>query len=318
MTNYDPYNPTLHGRYIYGRGGSDSRGNLACQVFAVKALLNLGLRFKGDLILAYTVDEERQEHDGVKFLLEKKGFKADYALVAEPTTWRKNGEKGTAIAVAHGGTAVLELETKGKRMHIQMPNDGINAILKMADLLSELKKTKFTYQQPKVPGSTPPMISVVSIESTKPEERQFVPDFCMAVVLVVGLVPGMTKESVLMDVQRVIDKLKANDKDFVAEVRLSRVWSGFMPPTVEPEENALHLNALMQSYEDITGKKPVLLRKNSFTDAVEFSLHGVPALTFGPGDEAFPIINDFVDLDQAMIATKAYALAIARILGIRD
>ena len=162
------------------------------------------------------------------------------------------------------------------------------------------------------------MISVASIESTKAEDRQFVPDICTAQVLVVGLVPGMTKESVLSDVQRVIDKLKANDKDFVAEVSLSRVWSGFMPPTVEPEENALHLNALMQSYEEITGKKPVLLRKNSFTDAVEFSLHGVPALTFGPGDEAFPIINDFVDLDQAMIATKAYALAIARILGVRD
>jgi len=308
----------MHGRFVYGRGASDTRGNLACQLFAVKALLNLGLKFKGDLICAYTVDEERQEHDGAKFLVEKKGLTADYALVSEPTTWRKNGEKGTAIAVAHGGTCILELKTKGKRIHIQKADAGINAIVKMADLLSELGKTKFTYQQPKVPGSAPPMISVASIESTKAEDRQFVPDICTAQVLVVGLVPGMTKESVLSDVQRVIDKLKANDKDFVAEVRLSRVWSGFMPPTVEPEENALHLNALMQSYEEITGKKPVLLRKNSFTDAVEFSLHGIPALTFGPGDEAFPIINDFVDLDQAMIATKAYALAIARILGVRD
>jgi acetylornithine deacetylase len=318
MTNYDPYNPTVHGRYLYGRGGSDSRGNLACQVFAVKALLQLGLKFKGDLILAYTVDEERQEHDGAKFLLEKKALKADYALVAEPTTWRKNGEKGTAIAVAHAGTCILELETKGKSMHIQMPNDGINAIVKMANLLTELEKTQFTYQQPKVPASTPPMISVMSIESTKPAERQFVPDFCAARVLVVGVVPGMTKESILSDVRKVIDKLKTKDKDFVADVKLSQIWDGFIPPTIEPEENALHLNALMQSYEEVTGKKPVLLRKNSFTDAVEFSLHGVPALTFGPGDEAFPIINDFIDLDQAMIATKAYALAIAKILDVRD
>lgn len=126
----------------------------------------------------------------------------------------------------------------------------------------------------------------------------------------------MTKESVLLDVQGVIDKLKANDKDFVAEVRLSRIWGGFMPPTVEPEENALHLNALMQSYEEITGKKPVLFRKNSYTDAVQFSLHGIPALTFGPGDDAWQPINEYIDVDQAMITTKAYcARSIEQRLG---
>ncbi len=318
MTNNDPYNPTVHDRYLYGRGASDTRGNLACQLFAVKALSSLGLKFKGDLICAYTVDEERGTNNGARFLLEKKGLKADYALVSEPTTWRKNGEKGTGIAVAHGGTCILELDTKGKKMHVQKPDAGVNAIVKMANLLSELDKTKFTYQKPKLPGLVPPMISVVSIESTKPEERQFVPDTCTALVLVVGLVPGMTKESVLADVQKVIDKLKANDKDFVAEVRLSPIWSGFMPATVEPEENALHLNALIQSYEEVTGKEPLLFRKNSYTDAVNFSLHGIPALTFGPGDDAWSPMNEFVDLDQAMIATKAYALAIARILGVQD
>ncbi len=318
MTNNDPYNPTVHGRFLYGKGASDSRGNLACQVFAVKALMNLGLKFKGDLILAYTVDEERGVNNGAGFLLGKKGLTADYALVSEPTTWRKNGEKGTAIAVAHGGTCILELETKGKKMHLQRPDAGVNAILKMAHLLSELEKTKFTYQPSKAPGLTPPMISVAAIESTRPEDRQFVPDFCTVQMAVVGLVPGMTKESVLSDVQRVIDGLKANDKDFVAEVRLSRVWDGFMPPTVEVEENALHLNALMQSSEEITGKMPVLVRKNSYTDSVRFSLHGIPALTFGPGDDAWQPVNEYVDVDQAMITTKAYALAIVRILGVQD
>ena len=317
MTNYDPYNPTLHGRFLYGRGASDTRGNLACQLFAVRILMKLGLKFKGDLILAYTVDEERGVNNGAKFLLEKKGLKADYALVAEPTTWRRNGEKGTAVAVAHGGTCILEIETKGKKMHLQRPDEGVNAILKMAHLLSELEKTTFTYKPSKAPGLTVPMISVNWIQSVKPEDRQFVPDICTVGMAVVGLVPGMTKESVLADVQRVIDKLKANDKDFDAEVRLSKMWDGFMPPTVEPEYDALHLSALIQSYEEITGKKPVLVRKNSYTDAVQFSLHGIPALTFGPGDDAWSPMNEFIDMDQAMIATKTYALTIARILGVQ-
>jgi len=318
MTNHDPYHPTMHGRFLYGRGASDTRGNLACQLFAVKTLMKLGLKFKGDLILAYTVDEERGVNNGAKFLLEKKGLKADYALVAEPTTWRKNGEKGTAIAVAHGGTSIIEIETKGKKMHLQRPDAGINAILKMAHLLSELEKTKFTYKPSKAPGWTPPMISVNWIESIKAEDRQFVPDICTVGLCVAGLVPGMTKESVLSDVQRVIDRLKAEDKDFDAEVRPSKIMGGFMPPTVEPEDNALHLDVLMKSYEEVTGKKPMLVRKNSYTDAVQFSLHGIPALTFGPGDDAWLPVNEFIDLDQAMIATRVYALAIARILGVED
>jgi len=317
MTNHDPYNPTLHGRFLYGRGAADTRGNLACQLFAVRTLMKLGLKFKGDLILAYTVDEERGVNNGAKFLLEKKGLKADYALVAEPTTWRRNGEKGTAVAVAHGGTCILEIETKGKKMHLQRPDEGVNAILKMAHLLSELEKTKFTYKPSKAPGLTLPTITVNWIESIKPEDRQFVPDVCTVGMAVVGLVPGMTKESVLADVQRVINKLKAKDKDFDAEVRLSKMWDGFMPPTVEPEYNALHLNALIQSYEEITGKRPMLVRKNSYTDAVQFSLHGIPALTFGPGDDAWSPINEFIDMDQAMIATKTYALTISRILGVQ-
>jgi len=320
MTNHDPYNPTMHGRFLYGRGAADTRGNLACQLYAVKILMKLGLKFKGDLILAYTVDEERGVNNGARFLLEKKGLKADYALVAEPTTWRRNGEKGTAIAIAHGGTCILELETKGKSMHLQIPDAGINAIVKMASLLSELDKTKFTYNPSasKVPGSTLPKISVSSIESTKAEERQFVPNFCKVQLAVVGLVPGMTKESVLSDVQNVINKLKAKDKDFDAEVKLSKIWNGFMPPTIESDENSLHLNALMQSYEEVTGKKPVLFRKNSYTDAVAFSLQGIPSLTFGAGDDAWSPINEFIDMDQAMIVTKTYALAIARILGVQD
>jgi len=317
MTNHDPYNPTLHGRFLYGRGASDTRGNLACQLFAVKILMKLGLKFKGDLILAYTVDEERGVNNGAKFLLEKKGLKADYALVSEPTTWRKSGEKGTAIAVAHGGTCILEIETKGKKMHLQRPDEGVNAILKMAHLLSELEKTEFTYKPSKAPGLTPPMISVNWIESVKAEDRQFVPDICTVGMSVVALVPGMTKESVLSDVQRVIDRLKSKDKDFDAEVRFSKIWGGFIPPTVEPEDNALHLNALIQSYKEITDKDPMLVRKNSYTDAVQFSLHGIPALTFGPGDDAWSPMNEFIDMDQAMIATKTYALTIARILGVQ-
>ena len=46
MTNFNPYNPTVHERRIYGRGTSDTRGNMACQLIAIKALRSAGVELK--------------------------------------------------------------------------------------------------------------------------------------------------------------------------------------------------------------------------------------------------------------------------------
>jgi len=55
----DPFKATRHGDWIYGRGTSDTRANLAASLLAVKAVLDSGVRLKGDLICCYTVDEEK-------------------------------------------------------------------------------------------------------------------------------------------------------------------------------------------------------------------------------------------------------------------
>jgi acetylornithine deacetylase/succinyl-diaminopimelate desuccinylase-like protein len=130
----------------------------------------------------------------------------------------------------------------------------------------------------------------------------------------------MTKESILSDVRAVIDKLKTKDRNFVAEVRLAPEGPApgvmnFIPGIVEVEENALHLSAPDAGVRE---KSLNCFGKNAYTDAVAFSLHGIPALTFGPAEEDWPPINEFIDLHQAMIVTKAYALAVARILGIQE
>ena len=45
----DPFNATRHGDWLYARGTSDTRGNLAASVLAVQALLEEGVKFNGDL-----------------------------------------------------------------------------------------------------------------------------------------------------------------------------------------------------------------------------------------------------------------------------
>ncbi len=315
-TNFDPYNPTVIGRLLYARGTSDTRANMACQLIALRTLLKLGVKFKGDLICAYTVDEERDGFSGSRFLLEEKGLKADYEITAEPTSWTRGDKKGIGIAIAHSGHCIIEVETKGTKSHIWRPDVGVNAISKMAKLIQALDNLEFTHQSPKIYGSTKPRVTIVKVQGGKKGETQFTPDRCRARVLVIGIVPGMTKEGILDDIKNVISRLKKEDENFNADVEIMKGYT-FIPGTQEIPESSLHVQALMEAYQEVSGDKPELYRKHAFCDTIQFCLHDIPAVTFGPGEDGWPPVNEFVDLDKVILATKVYGLTIPKILGIQ-
>lgn len=319
MTGFNPYNPTVVGRRLYGRGTSDTRGNMVCLLIALRNLLKMGMKFKGDLICAFTVDEEKNGFAGSRFLLEEKGITADYSITAEPTSWTSVKDKGIWIAVAHSGHCLMEIEVKTTQSHIWRPDVGINAISKMGKIVAALEKMNFTHKAPKIYGPTKPMVCPVRVEGGRKGEAQFSCHRCKLRIAIIGLVPGMTRESVLADIQKVISKVRRQDKDeYEVDAQIMKGSLTFVPATKEVPANAPHVQALSEAYEEVTGTKPELVRKHAFCDTIQFSLHGIPALTFGPGEDGWPPTNEFVDIDKVMIATKTFVLAIPKILGIAE
>lgn len=57
----DPFSGKVADGRIYGRGSCDMKGPDVCQLMAVKALRQAGVRLKGDMILASTVGEENMD-----------------------------------------------------------------------------------------------------------------------------------------------------------------------------------------------------------------------------------------------------------------
>lgn len=315
MTGGDPYCPTRRGDRLYAHGTSDTRGNLACTLLAAKAIRDAGVALKGTLQCVYTVDEEKNGPNGSIYLLDEYGLKGDFEITCEPTGWANpDGSWGMGIAVANGGHFLVEIETRGQKTHLWRPDTGINAANKMARLLSAFETMRFNHEPPPRHGGTPPMVTLVRVAAGVPGEMQFTPDRCTAVLAVVGIVPGMTEETVMADINEVLACEQAKDPALEASAR-PFPNALFVHGTREQDPLAHPTAALRQAYRAILGEEPQIYRKNAFNDTIRFSERGIPAVTFGPGEDGWPPINEYIDIPKSIAATKILALAILDILG---
>ncbi|MFD1331808.1 M20 family metallopeptidase [Methylopila musalis] len=314
-TGGHPFRPTRRGDRLYARGTSDTRGNLAATLLAVRAIREAGVRLKGELKLVYTVDEERNGPDGSIFLLDEKGLSADHVIVCEPTGWTEpDGRWGMGVAVANGGHALVEVTVRGVKTHLWRPDTGVNAGSKLARLIPRVEATAFAHEPALRAGGTPPLAAVLRVGAGEPRELQFTPDRARAVFGVVGLVPGHTAKSVLADIEATLDAARSEDPDLIVEARLAP-GSLFVSATLEQDEAAQPTAALSQAYERVLGAPPRLYRKNAFNDTIRFSERGLPAITFGPGEDGWPPVNEYIHIDKAVAATRVLALTILDLLG---
>ncbi len=315
MTGGHPFRPTRHGDKLYARGTSDTRGNLACTLLAVNAIRKAGIDLRGTLKCVYTADEEKNGPDGSIFLLDECGLDADYTIVCEPTGWtRPDGQWGMGIAVANGGNFLVEIETGGIKTHLWRPDTGVNAVAKMARLLTAFETMTFTHTPARLAGGTPPMVALIRVQGGIKREMQFTPDRARAVLAIVGILPGMTEDSVMADIQAVIDRHMRDDPTLQATAR-RYPGAMFVNGTREQDESAHPTLALSRAYSRMLGEPPAIYRKNAFNDTIRFSERGHAAITFGPGEDGWPPVNEYIHIDKAVAATKILALTVLELLG---
>ena len=116
--------------YLYGRGACDAKGIVAAQIFAVEKL-----RAEGEtrLGLLFVVGEERNSAGAIAANKTPPG--SLYFIDGEPTENR--------LAVGSKGSLRVEVVARGKTAHSAYPHMGESAILKLLDLLQEIRGMKF-------------------------------------------------------------------------------------------------------------------------------------------------------------------------------
>ncbi len=131
----DPFDPTIVGGRLYGRGACDMKGGLAAAIVAAETLVDIWPGHPGAIEISGTVDEESGGFAGVAWLAERGYFsrpRVDHVIIPEPLN--KN-----CVCLGHRGVWWAEIETRGRVAHGSMPFLGRSAIRDMAAFLARVE-----------------------------------------------------------------------------------------------------------------------------------------------------------------------------------
>lgn len=296
--SYSPFKTTIKDNKIYGRGTVDDKGPLAAALMAVRAIKELDVEIDGTLSIAGVADEERGSLYGVRYLLEEKRINPDYVLVAEAT----NGN----IEIAEKGAVGTKLISKGKQAHGSMPEQGINAIVKLTKILARLNDFEFTYKQDPLLGK--PTLNVGIIKGGV--AVNVVPSSCEA-HLDVRIIPGQNEKTVKRDLEKFIEtvRIEENDEEINVIVEVSRSI-----PATSMSENEPIVKLLSDIIIDVAGFRPKCFGIGGITVAKFFLLSGIPAPVFSMGDEKrCHMVDEYITIDELTTLAKVFTIMQTRL-----
>ena len=280
----EPFAATVEGGKLFGRGACDVKAGVAVMFTAFARLVREKPPGSAAVTLAYTVDEEHSCL-GVRELV-RSGVRADAAIVAEPTLLN--------IVNAHKGVVRWVLETTGRACHSSRPDDGVNAIYRMAKLITGVERYAEALRQLQPdPLLGPRTISLGRI--TGGVSPNTVPDVCRADIDR-RLIPGETALSATTELEAFLRS--HSDVPFT----LTTAPSGCAP--LGPELSGKLVEEFGAAINAVVGKHTV--HPVPFgTDAATLAGAGVPSIVFGPGDIAQAHTKDeWIDLAQLAPAAE--------------
>ncbi len=301
--SHPPFGGEIAEGRIYGRGAADMKCALAAMALAAGCLCR-DKRPKGDVYVSGTALEEIAEGTSLLHVLEE--TKPDVVLIGEATRLNLN--------IGQRGRAEILLETYGKSAHSSNPEIGVNAVWKMIKLLEKLRALPVSHSEELGEG----ILELTDIISSPYPGASVVPERC-TVTFDRRLLAGEDEEAVLGAIRAEIAALKAEDKDFAAEVSIAGMELAFYTGATRPHKKfapAWHLDrknqgplvetalAALQS----TGLKPkVSAYKFCTNGSASAGMLGIPTLGFGPCAEwQAHVVDEYCELSEVYKAAEGY------------
>lgn len=294
---------------IYGRGTSDMKGSVTAMLSAAAYFAqDIERDFAGEIWISCTVHEECFE--GVSSRLVSQRVKPDCVIIGEATT--------TTLKIGQRGRAEVVIETEGAPCHSSNPEKGVNAVYHMCSVIQAMQEL--------VPDIHPILgagiYELTDIVSSPYPGASVVPQYCRA-TYDHRLLVGETEESVLAQVQSVLDNVASNVPGLKARVWLAEAketcWTGelihakrFFPAWLLDEDDELVKK--VRSGLRSAGIDAPLSHFSFCTNGSHFCGEaGIPTVGFGPSLENLAhTVDEYIEVEQLFRACEGfYAILMA-------
>lgn len=311
----DPWAGKIDEEFIYGIGVSNMKAGDAAYFCALKTLIDAGFKLKGDVILTYVVGE-LQGGIGTIAAIEQ-GVKADYFINSEPTDLQ--------AVTLHVGSLMFVIELTGDTRHLSKREEAVDVITAAVQLIPQINGITFSgARSPEHEKVNRGHIGVVrgalgrDLEEWRPPQ---VADF-LRLRGSARYTPGQTVESVLADLQRLLDQLCEQFPGLQATLINDSDNQPLMPP-FEVSHDSLIVKAVNAAYQQVRGEPQptgIITPPAYFgTDAAHFYQRlGMQGVVCGPGGKFNTMPDERVHISDYLDMVRVYILAILSICEVAE
>jgi acetylornithine deacetylase len=300
-----PFQGTVKGGKIYGRGAADMKGGLCCALFAVRALRQAGVKLNGAVMIQSVAGEE----DGGLGTLAtiERGHSGDAAIILEPTQ--------LMIAPAQAGALSFRITIPGKAAHGALRYEGVDPMDHFAAIHDALRKLEQCrnqrLQHPLFADYAIPYAICVGKMHAGIWASTVAESLVMEGRYGVGI--GEDIAAAQSELEAAIFETAQQDPWLQQHVPIVEWWGASYAPADTAIDHPI-VTALAEGFEDITNRAP-RIQGMPFGADMHLLVHqgNIPTVIFGPGDiRQAHVPDEFVSIDQLETATKTLALTILR------
>ena len=302
-----PWSGHIHAGRLYGRGAADMKAGLAVGIAAASAVKKSGIPLRGRLVVHSVVGEE---DGGVgTFALLDRGYRADAAIILEPTRLR--------LIPAQAGALSFRLRISGRAAHASVRYEGVSALDKFELIQARLRQLERSLNaSPHELFRRYPIPYALSIGRLRAGSwSAMVPDDLQCEGRV-GVPIGMPSSEARRQFEAAVGDAAVKDS-WLIEHPPQVEWYGGQFDAAEADPYLPAFEALREAHAQEFGVPPELDGAPYGSDMRLYIHEGeIPAVLYGPGDiRQAHSTNESIAVGEIVQAARVVTAAVARYLA---
>jgi acetylornithine deacetylase len=309
MWTRPPYQPTVDGDWLYGRGAGDMKAGHASMFAVFDALKRLGLQPAATVTVQSVVEEESTGNGALQCHL--RGYRADAVVIPEPTFER--------LTRANVGVVWFRVNVSGFPVHASVADSGQNAIEAAYGVIRGLRQLEKAWNErksmyaPFADLKHPINLNIGKIQGG--DWTSSVPAWC-SFDCRISLFPGEKPEDMMQAIEAAVAAASEADS-FLAANPASITWTGYTAEGYVLEAGSEAETILGKAHLKSAGAPLGERTSTAYLDARVYALYDkVPTLVYGPSAELFHGFDERVSLSSLKRTTGALALFVAEWCGL--